>query len=194
MADNPYDAVVQALMSTEAMSRFTKTPIKIKNFDKLAMNIAKLTGGKVQRPISEHEAEGSFSPTDNLIRIQLYGQNPSYKDLSNAIHHEDIHALLKDQPTPIPSDSDYSSISNFLGAMFNQPYINVRDAFLRGKRAGNLDQELPAYVGAYNSEQLPSLTPEQASQYVRLIMKNMKPEIASKYQRIVNSYIASQQQ
>lgn len=193
MADNPYDAFVRALMSTEAQSRFTRTPVKIKNLDLVSKRIAQLTGGKLQNAIKEHEAEGSYSPEINQIRVQLFGQNPNYRDLANAIHHEDIHALLRNEPIPIPSESDYSSIPNFFSAMLNQPYINASNAFLRGSRGGNLDRELPAYVGAYKSDQLPGFTPEQASQYVNLIMKNMKPEIASKYKRIVDSYLASQQ-
>ena len=203
MADpitNPYDEAVQRITNTIAGSRFTKTPINIKNNQKIwqpLVDALKTMGGSTQSPISTQpsvspiaESEGEYSK-GNGISVEL-PPNPTYKDFANTLHHEDIHALL-DKTGNSPPDMNGGKFINQIKSLFLiNSLANTDKNFANSNRVGNRDAELPAYMGSFQQGQIPGVTQDDSNKYIQLMHYILPSQVSQNYQRIVDSVRASQ--
>lgn len=173
MAD-PFDKAVQGLTKTIAASRFTKTPIQITR--------------------KKGDTEGTFDPMQGPLG-QIYlnlGDNTNWDDFSNVMHHEDIHAALNHGGQYGPGMSYDPTIADIFSFRETDPIKATLKAFGLGQRVGNPAQELPAYVGAYNPQQMPGLSEAMRQKYIGLLMQNLNSQNQNMYQRIIQNYAASQ--
>ncbi len=179
--NNPFDAAAMRIQSTQADSRFTRTPISIENYDQ-------------NKPTN---VTGAYDPGDAVISVNASGQ-PTYADLMNTISHEDIHSLLDDDHrhqvgvVPQAGARDPSSVVNYLGSMFAPPAEAAGRGFQEGKRSGVMGDELPAYVGAYKTGQLAGFTPEQRAQWMRMYTPSLDAARQRTMFRIMQAHDASQ--
>lgn len=176
------DKVAKFYLGTQAASRTTKTPIAM---------------GTVPPPKYINEPERVYpEPTmaqyihpgkeepQGLIEIANFKEQPRMSDISSAIGHESIHALLKD------------IVSNKLEAPSWGIQQSVQDkaysAIEEGKRGGNPIREVPAYVGAYSSSKMPGFSEDDRRTWLKDFYTTLSPETRLALQRIVNNYDASQ--
>ena len=62
----------------------------------------------------------------------------------------------------------------------------------RGNRAGDPVLEAPAYVGAYDPDQMPGFTQGDRQDWIDRFTKTLPPKVADMYQRMLRNYQASQ--
>lgn len=157
-----------------ANSRFTRTPI---TFDRL------FSGG---------DSEGRYydrARGDPSIHVDVPNA-PDLANLQNAIHHEDIHALLdaagaKDKPLDqqllrIPSKTQ-GGLEQFLPENWGM-----------SKRAGSMANELPSYLGAYSEGTIKGITPESAASWITRYAAGLPEGTRNTLSRIQSSNDASQ--
>lgn len=184
-----WDKAARLSRGAEAQSRFTRTPMIIRNPE---ISLQEMFNSlKAQDLIRNRnipvvpkfmESEGEYHPGNRSIDIGLHGLNPSYQDLQRTIHHEDIHALLEKAGlyNPVIGDSDVRS--------------KAFQSLGLANRAGDYIKESPAYVGAYDPSQMPQFTPEDRQNWISQFIKTLPDETANLYKRIISNYNASQGQ
>ncbi len=168
-----------------AQSRFTRTPITIER---------KSSANSIVGDPNNVISTGVYRPDNNQINVQLPQSKPSWSDMQNTIHHEDIHALLHSikrdrsilppEMLRIPSNemrSGVKGIDTFLPENFGM-----------SDRAGNLNAEIPAYMGAYQQGQIPKVTPEMSKDWIQRYIQSLPSIVGNQYRRINESNEAAQ--
>lgn len=166
--------------ATTAMTRFTHTPVYIGSQKDAPEGMGRIAGAK-QDPVTGVDRD------DNKIGIYTTPHS-TYPQLQQVLKHEQIHALLQhlvsgpgknngaDQPPWSPPGGD---------AMI--------DAFRSGSRDGSPTMELPAYLGAFQSGQIPGVTQPQATQTMQDFSSQLPPDISALLQRIMRSQVGGPQ-
>ena len=192
--ESVWDKAARAILETQAQSRFTRSPITIKNPSLKIAALAKALeadGIGVGTPTIDNSGEpptGAYYPSGK-IEVTAHGPNPSYAELQNVIHHEDIHALLEKagiDSSKVPSTPWYQNL------VYLNPIDKAIHSFYAGKRAGSLTDELPAYVGAFDPKQMPEFTEGDRQRFLTQFKTILPDKVAQTFQRLLNSYQASQ--
>ena len=182
--------------SSQAMSRFTRTPIQITNIKGLADDLSKSLGVKVIVEGEDKQPEsatGEYDPDTKNISVDLRGK-PKFKDLMRTIEHEDVHALLaKEEGNRRYKLADPSGTLKHLISLFlpdNTDY-DARTAFFRSNRSGDVNRELPAYMVAYEPGQLQGLTREQRDKWLQRYLPTLKDSTRKTLLKIIAAHDAS---
>ena len=157
-------------VGTQAQSRFTK-----------AMQLFHPVTG-------EGEVSGEYSTTYSGYPKEdiYYPQNISYGELNRAIHHEDIHAALRGLDPllmKIMGNMPRSFGESFWGFY---PQNSLARAKAEAQRSGSTDLEMPAYLGAWNPQQMP-VDEELRQRYLSHLMQSLPSDRAALVQRIMQS-------
>lgn len=185
LMQSPYPVI----LGTEAMSRFTKAPIIFRNVGKEQLErpasinylMTKLFGP----PDFTQPSTGGYNFGTGDINVSSYQKVPTWQDVMGTVHHEDIHSLLG------KAGYTYPELTSYPTRGYN-PITKAANAFNIGSRGGDVQRELPAYVGAYNPNQLPGFTEEDRQAYLDRLYPTLKPDVAQTLMRIIQSYNASQ--
>ncbi len=177
-----YDDAARRITDTTAGSRFTRTPIHIMS-----------TPGRGRSEI-DGQTVGQYSKDPSNMSIYL-GDNPTWRDMQNAIHHEDVHATLA------PIDSNYGSTTMNSDLMYAHPPsgstyptgpFDLLGDFHGSGRRGDPLREIPAYMSAYKENQMEWVSPAMASEWLQRYVTSLPPATGRQIQRISDSNKASQ--
>ena len=116
--------------------------------------------------------QGEYFPQTNRIHV-----NPNSKGfpVSQVLKHEQVHALL--QTLPNGGASQTTSAPGFMD-------IARR---LQGTRAGNVEDEVPAYMAQSPTSEFYGVSDDQRNAYVNGLtqqLQKLDPTLAAKFQRL----------
>jgi hypothetical protein len=192
--DKLIEKAAKIILGTQAQSRFTKTPITISDYGKLFKGFdteGTYAGNELNQPSTgKYTYATPTSPGQINIRSS-YVDNPNYQDIQSTIHHEDIHALLDKAGYKYPVLPE-TQLGPYEFGMHDDPITKATLAFIKGHRAGNIYQELPAYAGAYNPQELPEFTEGDRQRYLSRLYQTLQPDTANMLNRIISNFSASQ--
>ncbi len=119
-------------------------------------------------------AIGEYNPNSKSIMV-----NPTINDPGETIRHESIHALLGRMPQQQQSDvavgaPNYGAIANTLSKQV----------------AGQMYQEVPAYMGSSPTSKFLGVSQKDRDDYLqhtRDVLMQLHPEIGAHFQRLLDS-------
>jgi hypothetical protein len=173
----------------DAVSRFTKTPIKFTNVAYARERLGDMFD--VNKVLEQDSASGEYAP-DTGISVMVNA--PSYDRMQQAIAHEDTHAALMKAGVKPPPTIYGPGILGKLAMMTGQrpPSDILANGFLRSGYRGSLEDEIPAQANAFRVGDLPGVTQDDADRYSYGLQAIVPPETANQLKRINSAFKASQ--
>jgi len=179
----------------DAVSRITKTPIRILDLARVARDL-KDKGYTVTSDSDSVIDNGVYYPDKKEIRV--VHQNPSMLDLSRVIAHEDTHAALSQAgllgekiPTGIPALMTMRRILTGDGEE-NLP-DKMRLAFRRSGYSGVSDEEIPAHAVSYGRGDLPGVTKRDLDDWFEVFSSGLPGPVSDKLKQIRRAAAAAEQ-
>ena len=158
-------------IGTEGAARYTGTPIEY------------WSGSNVD----PGDSQGKFY-SDGKIRIYTNPENPpDYDTLSNTIRHENIHSALRKFTPESLKDIMYSDLGGEGRNIFSGPQNDTADlmkGWNESGRIGEMSQELPAYLGAYDQNKI-KIGPELRQRYINRMLRRLPEENSNMVRRII---------
>lgn len=154
----------------QAVTRLTRTPITYEHLaDKSSLggdyapNLTMMNLLRSSQPLQDIKDAGS---------IRMYLDSPTVTNIPNTTHHEEIHSLLNSIGDPTFKEAqDYGTAQSFV----------------QKNRNGNPDFEVPAYMGAFDPNELPGMDPSLRNRLVQAFtqkLQQIKPQAAEIFSRL----------
>lgn len=186
------DPLITDLRSTKAWSRHTHTPINITTLADFikGMPQEEVAAEQGYRTRNGKDTHGVFYPETNQIDV-IVPPGATPLQLKRTIAHEAIHSALQglDRNTLDNFYSGRPTPKTILGAPAQDPFFS----FIQSGRGGDMLQEVPAYLGAFEPGYMKDLTLEDAGAWMKQMLKYLPKDRAPIVKKISDSYKAARE-